>query len=89
MTRLAILAAALAVSACTDRPVSICTGAELRRTGYTATIAVADAWTASGRPVPSEVMLATIGAAAALSLLDARCPRSLLERPRPAAAKAE
>lgn len=74
MKRLAIAAAALAVSACTDRPVSICTGADLRRTTYTTTIAVADAWTASGRPVPSEVMLARVGALAALSLLDARCP---------------
>lgn len=82
MTRLAILAAAFAVSACTDRPVSICTGAELRRSGYTATIAVADAWTASDRPVPSEVLLARMGAVAALSLLDARCPAApLVEQP--------
>jgi hypothetical protein len=74
MTRLAILAAALTLPACTNTPISICTGSDLRRTGYAATIAAADAWTASDRPVPSEVMLARVGAAAALSLLDARCP---------------
>lgn len=74
MKRSAVLAVALALSACVVRPLSICTGADMRRTGYTATIAVADAWTGSGRPVPSEVMLARVGAVAALSLLNARCP---------------
>lgn len=74
MKRSAILALVLALSACVDRPISTCTGADIRRTGYTATIAVANAWTASGRPVPSEVTLARMGAVAALSLLNQRCP---------------
>ena len=77
MKRSAILAVALALSACVDRPISICTGADMRRTGYTATIAVADAWIASGRSVPPEVMLARMGAVAALSLLNQRCPVGL------------
>ncbi|MBW6522392.1 hypothetical protein KZ810_02675 [Sphingomonas sp. RHCKR47] len=74
MTRLAILAAALTLPACATTPTPICTGSDLRRTVYTATIAAADAWSASGRPVPSEVMLARVGAVAALSLLNSRCP---------------
>ena len=74
MTRLAILAAALTLPACTTTPATICTGSGLRRTAYTATIAAADAWTASGRQVPSEVVLARMGAVAALGLLNARCP---------------
>ncbi len=74
MTRFTILAAALTLSACATTPTTICTGSDLRRTAYTATIAAADAWTASDRPVPSEVMLARVGAVAALSLLNARCP---------------
>lgn len=74
MKRVVILAAAFAVTACANRPISICTGADLRRTGFTATIAAADAWSALGRPVPSEVMLARMSAVAALGLLNARCP---------------
>lgn len=74
MKIITILAAALTLPACTTTPTTICTGSDLRRTAYTATIAAADAWTASGRPVPSEVMLARMGAVAALGLLDARCP---------------
>jgi lysozyme family protein len=65
---------ALTLSACTTTPTTICTGSDLRRTAYTATIAAADAWTASGRPVPSKVMLARMGAVAALGLLNGRCP---------------
>ena len=54
------LIAALALSGCaTTSRVDQCTGASLRRAAYVATIAAAAAWTASGRPVPSEVMIAS------------------------------
>ena len=66
---------ALALSACAGNPrLDACKGADIRRTAYTATIAAADAWTASHRPVPREVMLARTAAAAALALLDGPCP---------------
>ncbi len=69
------LALAASLSACADAPrLDWCKHAELRRTAYSTTIATADAWVASGRPIPSEILLARQAAAAARALLDRNCP---------------
>lgn len=66
---------AILVSACGPiPPINLCKGAELRRTGYTAIIRTADAYAATGRPVPAEMMLAREGAAMALVVLNRNCP---------------
>ncbi len=72
--KLALFALPLAACAGTPR-VDVCKGAELRRTTYTTTINVADAWELSPRPVPASVVLAREAAVTALRVLNGNCPR--------------
>lgn len=76
------LAFAASLSACVDTPrLDVCKHAELRRTAYTTTITVADAWEAAGRIAPYEVALARRAAVAALALLNRNCPAPAAEQP--------
>lgn len=69
------LALAASLSACAGSPrIDLCKSSELRRTVYLTAITAADAFVASGRPVPSELLLGRQAAVTALALLDARCP---------------
>lgn len=75
MKKLSILALAASVSACAGSPhIDLCKHADLRRAGYTSIIATADAWVASGRPVPAEVLVGRQAAVTALVVLDRNCP---------------
>lgn len=55
-------------------PVDLCKHAGVRRQVYVTTIAAADAFVASGRPVPAAVTLGREAAATALTILDLHCP---------------
>lgn len=68
-----LLAATLASCAALP-PVDLCKHAEMRRQIYVTSIATADAFIASGRPVPAAVTLGREAAAIALSVLNANCP---------------
>jgi hypothetical protein len=69
------LALAASLSACaTSAPLDLCKSAELRRTVYLTAVTAADAFIASGRAVPRELLLGRQAAVTALALLDARCP---------------
>ena len=75
MKKLLCLALVASLSACATMPaVDACKYSTARRTVYTTAIAAADAYTASGRPVPREVTLGRQAAAVALAVLDRNCP---------------
>lgn len=75
MKRLLVAGVALVLSACATTPhLDVCKGAQLRRTAYTTTIAAADAWPATGRVAPFEVLLARSAAVTALAVLNSNCP---------------
>jgi hypothetical protein len=75
MKRLLCLAIAASLSACAPTGgIDVCKYASLRRTTYTAAIRAADAYAATGQPVPYEVALGRTAAVTALSVLDHNCP---------------
>jgi len=79
MKMIATLALAASLSACATAP-NLCAGADVRRAVYTSAVTAADAYAASGRPIPAEMMLGRQAAATALALLNARCGLSNTER---------
>lgn len=75
MKRLAILTLLAALPACAPTGgIDVCKYAGLRRATYTAAIRAADAYAASGQPVPYEVTLGRTAAVTALAVLDGNCP---------------
>lgn len=66
---------ALPIASCGDRiPIDLCKHAAVRRQVYTTSIIAADAFIASGRPVPPAVTVGREAAITARAVLDANCP---------------
>lgn len=75
MKKLLALACVALTAGCAGTPaLDLCKYSAIRRATYTTAITAADAYAASGRPVPSAMVLARDAAATALAVLDANCP---------------